>query len=179
MKRQARVGETGIDAAYLTNLTPKECPRRQTTWQWRPVLASREKASRMRPDSTLESDTESFAPVADMSCTTHWRVAKPPSKVTHPVCCTDLRTSRFLAAGTMLFRLEMIVRAFLSERTLKTVANYRSERGTLLANISCQDGPAPLFLTGKPAFARLARARKRHYTFARWSSAVFLVKPAR
>jgi hypothetical protein len=63
--------------------------------------------------------------------------------VTQPVCCTDLRTSRFLAAGTMLFRLEMIVRAFLSERTLKTVANYRSERGALLVNISCQNGPAP------------------------------------
>ena len=58
-------------AAYLTNLTPNERPRRQTTWQWRPVLASREKASRRRPDSTLESETVSFAPVADMSCTKH------------------------------------------------------------------------------------------------------------
>jgi hypothetical protein len=101
-----------FDAAYLTNLTPKEAPRRQTTWQWRPVLASREKASRRRPDSTLESETESFAPVADMLCTIHRRAAKPPSRVTHAVCCTDLRTSRFLAAGTLVFRLEMILRAF-------------------------------------------------------------------
>jgi hypothetical protein len=25
-----------------------------------------------------------------------------------------------------------------------------------------------MLLTGKPVFSRLARARKRHYTFARW-----------
>ena len=103
----------------------------------------------MRPDSTLESDTVSFAPVADMSCTRHWRVAKPPSRVTQAVCCTDLRTSRFLAAGTMLFRLEMIVRAFLSERTLKTVANYRSERWGSLVIISCRDGPGAHSPNGK------------------------------
>jgi hypothetical protein len=61
----------------------------------------------------------------------------------------------------------MITQAFLSERTLKTVANYRSERWTSLANISRQDGEKPITLSGKPTFARLARGRKRHYTFAR------------
>src|ERR1700722_2470844 len=39
--------------------------------------------------------------------------------------------------------------------------------------------PPRIHPVGKPAFARLARARKRHYTFARWSLAVFLVEPAR
>jgi hypothetical protein len=67
----------------------------------------------------------------------------------------------------------MILGAFLSEPTLKTVANYRSERWHSLANISGRDGPPPIRLTGKPAFWRLARARKRHYTFARWCLAVF------
>ncbi len=37
----------------------------------------------------------------------------------------------------------------------------------------------PLLLMGKLSFARLAGARKRHYTFARRVSAVFLVEPAR
>src|SRR5579859_4356969 len=87
-------------AVYLTNLTPKERPRRQTTWHLRPLLASRENASRTLPESTLESETVSFAPVADRSCTTHSRAAKPPSRVTQPVCCTDLRTSRLVGAGT-------------------------------------------------------------------------------
>jgi hypothetical protein len=90
--------------AYLTNLTPNERPRCQTTSHGRPVAASREKASRTLPASALESaDTVIFAPVDDMSCTRHWRAAKPPSRVTHPARCMDLRTSRFLAAGTRLF----------------------------------------------------------------------------
>jgi hypothetical protein len=57
--------------AYLTNLTPKEWPRRQTTWHGRPLLASRERASRTRPDNTLESATVSLAPVDDISFTRH------------------------------------------------------------------------------------------------------------
>ena len=73
----------------------------------------------------------------------------------------------------------MIYRAFLSELTLETVANYRSERRPSLVNISRQDSPALLLVTGKPAFARLAGAGKRHYTFARWAPAFFLVELAR
>src|SRR3569832_2567518 len=53
---------------YLTNLTPKERPRRHTTWHWRALLASRENARRTRPDSTLESATVSFALVVDFLC---------------------------------------------------------------------------------------------------------------
>lgn len=52
---------------YLTNLTPKECPRFQTTSHGRPLAASRENASRTLPASALESaDTVIFAPVVDM-----------------------------------------------------------------------------------------------------------------
>jgi hypothetical protein len=109
-------------AAYLTNLTPNDWPRRQTTSHCRPVLASRENASRTRPDSTLESATVIFAPVDDMSCTKHWRAAKPPSRVTHPVCCTDLRTSRFLAAATFSFPAGNEYPCLLADGTLKTVA---------------------------------------------------------
>src|SRR6202012_2977502 len=106
-RRRFRDDSGSVDAVYRTNLTPNEWPRRQTTLHLRPVLASREKASRTRPESTLESGTVIFAPVNDMSCTKHGRVAKPPSSVTHADCCTDLRTSRFLAAGTIwLFRFE-------------------------------------------------------------------------
>jgi hypothetical protein len=67
---------------HLMNLTPNDLPRRQTTWQFRPVLASRENASRTLPASMLESSIVIFAPVEDMSCTTHLRAAKPPSNVT-------------------------------------------------------------------------------------------------
>ena len=65
------------------------------------VLASREKASRSLPVSTLASSTVIFAPELDKSCTTHWRAAKPPSRVTQPGWCNDLRASRFLFAATI------------------------------------------------------------------------------
>ena len=86
---------------YLTNLTPSDFPRRQTTSQLRPVLASREKASRSLPVSTLASSTVILAPEVDKSCATHWRAANPPSRVTHPGWCIDLRASRFLFAATI------------------------------------------------------------------------------
>jgi hypothetical protein len=113
---------TTTGAAYLMNLTPNDRPRRQTTSHGRPVLASRENASRKRPDSKLESATVTFAPVDDRSCTRHSRAAKPPSSVIHPFCCTDLRTSRFLAAGTFCFQLGNGYPGFLSDGALETVA---------------------------------------------------------
>src|SRR5271167_2218261 len=91
--------------SYRTNLTPNDFPRRQITSQVRPVLASREKASRTLPASTLESATVIFAPAEDISCTKHRRAAKPPSSVTQAGCCTDLRASlrasRFLLAAVI------------------------------------------------------------------------------
>jgi hypothetical protein len=61
----------------------------------------------------------------------------------------------------------MILRAFLSEQALETVANYWSERWGTGAQKSRPGRPPPIRSVGKPGFARLARARKRHYTFAR------------
>src|SRR5882724_8334367 len=81
--------------AYLTNLTPSDFPRRQITSHLRPVLASRENASRNLPASALESSIVSFAPVQDISRTTHRRAAKPQSRVIHPGWYSDLRASRF------------------------------------------------------------------------------------
>ena len=60
-----------------------------------PVLASRENASRNLPANALESSIVSFAPVEDISRTTHRRAAKPPSRVIHPGWYSDLRASRF------------------------------------------------------------------------------------
>ena len=74
-------------------------PRRQTTSQFRPVLASRENASRNWAGNTLGSSTVILAPEADMSCTTQGRAAKPPSRVIHPGWCSDLRASRFFVLG--------------------------------------------------------------------------------
>ena len=52
--RDERMPITRAKAAgrYLTNLTPNDFPRRQTTSQFRPDLASRENASRSLPAST-------------------------------------------------------------------------------------------------------------------------------
>src|SRR5258706_3040814 len=74
---------------------PTVLPRRQTTSQLRPVLASRENASRNLAGSVLGSSMVSFAPDVERSCTTHGRAAKPPSSVIQPGWCTDLRASRF------------------------------------------------------------------------------------
>lgn len=65
----AKISERGNRCCYLTNLTPNDRPRRQTTLHGRPAFGSREKASSTRPDNTLESDTVIFAPEDDMSCT--------------------------------------------------------------------------------------------------------------
>ena len=77
-------------------MTPTDLPRRQTTSQRRPVLASRENASRNFAGSVLGSSIVTFAPVVDRSRTTHWRAAKPPSSVVHPGWRSDQRVSRFL-----------------------------------------------------------------------------------
>ena len=87
---------------YLTNLTPAEVPRRQTTSQLRPVRASREKASRSLPVNAMASSSVILAPELDKSCTTHWRAAKPPYSVIHADWPNDLRTSRFFGAGIFL-----------------------------------------------------------------------------
>src|SRR6266849_3213265 len=79
---------------YRTNLAPTVWPRRQTTSQLRPVLASRANATRKLPGNTMGSSVVIFAPVLDKSSTMHWRVAKPPSKVIHPGWRSDLRGSR-------------------------------------------------------------------------------------
>src|SRR3979409_1296656 len=78
---------------------PTELPRRQTTSQFRPVLASRANASRNLAGSMLGSSIVILAPVEDISRTTHWRAAKPPSRVIHPGCCSDLRASRFFVTA--------------------------------------------------------------------------------
>src|SRR6266852_3243470 len=70
---------------------PTDLPRRQTTSQFRPVLASRSKATRNRAGSMLGSSIVILAPVEERSCTTHWRAPKPPSKVIQPRWCSDLR----------------------------------------------------------------------------------------
>src|SRR6185295_18016524 len=75
---------------------PTDLPRRQTTSQRRPDLASRENASRNFVGSELGSSIVTFAPVVDRSCTTHCRAAKPPSSVIQPGWLSDLRDSRFL-----------------------------------------------------------------------------------
>ena len=108
---------------YLTNLTPSDFPRRQTTSQRRPDLASRENASRSLPASALASSTVIFAPVEDMSCTTHRRAAKPPSRVIHPDCCTDLRAARFLVCEAIsCLRRKMLPVPAYPRGALETVA---------------------------------------------------------
>src|SRR5229473_4983467 len=80
---------------YRTNLTPTDFPRRQTTSQGRPVLASRVNANRNFAGNMLGSSMVILAPVEDMFCTTHGRAAKPPSRVIQPGWRSDLRTCRF------------------------------------------------------------------------------------
>src|ERR1700694_2390081 len=87
---------------YRTNLMPKDFPRRQTTSQARPVLASRANASRNLAGKVLGSSIVILAPVEDISRTTHRRAAKPPSRVIHPGRCSDLRASRFFVAAIPL-----------------------------------------------------------------------------
>src|SRR6478735_8028896 len=99
---------------------PTDLPRRQTTSQERPVLASRENASRSLAGSELGSSIVRFAPVAERFFTTHWRAAKPPSSVIHPGCCTDLRVSRFLVESKAM--LEVPPAKTLCDGALKTVA---------------------------------------------------------
>jgi hypothetical protein len=87
---------------YRTNLMPKDFPRRQTTSQARPVLASRANASRNLAGKVLGSSIVILAPVEDISRTMHRRAAKPPSRVIHPGRCSDLRASRFFVAAIPL-----------------------------------------------------------------------------
>jgi len=86
---------------YRTNFRPRDFPRRQTTSQFRPVLASRVNASRNLAGNTLGSSTMILAPELEISCTVHWRAAKPPSKVIQPDWRTDLRSSRFLVTAAI------------------------------------------------------------------------------
>src|SRR5580704_1295988 len=84
------------------NFRPAERPRRHTTWHLCPVRASRENASRNVPGRFAASSSEILAPEVEMSCTTHWRAAKPPSSVIHADCPNSLRASRFFAAGIFI-----------------------------------------------------------------------------
>src|SRR5260370_23848476 len=81
---------------------PKGFPRRQTTSEARHVLAARVNASRNLAGKVLGSSIVILAPVDDISRTTHGRAAKPPSRVIHPGCCSDLRASRFLVKAIPL-----------------------------------------------------------------------------
>ena len=58
---------------------PTDLPRRQTTSQFRPVRASRVNASFSLAGSVLGSSIVTFAPVVDISCTTHGRAANDPA----------------------------------------------------------------------------------------------------
>src|ERR1700749_3501026 len=84
------------------NLRPADRPRRHTTWHLCPVRGSRENASRNVPGRFAASSSQIFGPEVEMSCTTHWRAAKPPSSVIHADCPNSLRASRFLAAGMFI-----------------------------------------------------------------------------
>src|ERR1700676_68934 len=105
---------------------PTDIPRRQTTSQFRPVRASRVSASRNLAGSALGSSIVILAPVLDISCTRHWRAAKPPSKVIHPGCCRDLRDSRFVVMAALIFFVFIALGAsWVTEHTLKSVASPR------------------------------------------------------
>jgi hypothetical protein len=104
---------------------PTDFPRRQTTSQFRPVLASRANASRNLAGSMLGSSIVILAPVVDISCTTHFRAAKPPSRVIHPGWCSDLRASRFLVIAAIPIPIPIPIAreaSPLPHRALKTVA---------------------------------------------------------
>ena len=82
------------------NLMPADLPRRQTTWQLRPVRASREKAIRITPGSWLASSSSViFAPELEMSWTRQCRAANPPSSVIQACRDSNLRAARFLGRG--------------------------------------------------------------------------------
>src|ERR1700676_1481562 len=151
------VGLTGcpVYRTYLTNLTPSDFPRRQITSHLRPVLASRENASRNLPANALESSIVSFAPVEDISRTTHRRAAKPPSRVIHPGWYSDLRASRFFLAAIASLPAVNVPGTSLPcggfiNRCYSRAAGW---------------GGHPS-LPAKLASARLARPRKAHYRFA-------------
>jgi hypothetical protein len=149
-------GLLGSTKAYLTNLTPSDFPRRQITSHLRPVLASRENASRNLPANALESSIVSFAPVEDISRTTHRRAAKPPSRVIHPGWYSDLRGSRFF------------LRAIASLPAENIPGTSLPCGGFINRCYSRADGWAGHpSVPAKLASARLARPRKGHYTFAR------------
>jgi len=79
---------------------PADLPRRQTTWQLRPVRASRENAIRITPGSWLASSSiVIFAPEVEMSWTRQCRAANPPSRVIQACCDSNLRAARFLGGG--------------------------------------------------------------------------------
>jgi hypothetical protein len=137
---------------------PTDLPRRQTTSQRRPVLASRENANRNFAGSELGSSIVTFAPVVDRSFTTHWRAAKPPSSVIHPGWLNDLRVSRFLLLDSF------------ESKAMSEVPPTKALRHAALNSVA--SGPSP-GVDGdrerpkKRVFERLAHPAKRHYTFAR------------
>src|ERR1700732_5338164 len=151
--RSTRPGEP---LCYRTNLMPKDFPRRQTTSQARPVLASRANASRNLAGKVLGSSIVILAPVEDISRTMHRRAAKPPSRVIHPGRCSDLRASRFfVAAIPLLPALHPLIQG-----TLETVETSQEIRAVW----GWHDLPSAAKTGGS---RRLARLPKRHYTFAR------------
>src|SRR5262249_26700187 len=54
------------------------------------------------PGKVAASSIAIFAPAVEISCTTHWRAAKPPSSVIHADRPNSLRASRFLSAGIFI-----------------------------------------------------------------------------
>src|SRR5882757_3349830 len=146
---------------------PTVLPRRQTTSQLRPVLASRENASRNLAGSVLASSMVSFAPDVERFCTTHGRAAKPPSSVIQPGWCTDLRASRFLVPGAIeLF----LTPTFLSRAALETVARMRDWSGLFAASRgpdSLRKNPDGSDLPA-PANATIRSLRRRLDPPSRW-----------
>src|SRR5258705_3972361 len=189
-----------VIALYRPNLTPAVWPRRQTTAQLRPVLASRANASRKLAGNTMGSSVVTFAPVADKSSTMHWRVAKPPSKVIHPGWRSDLRGSRCFISPSIsvaparipqkwiavlrtgyaavvkveqFLEVNLIQKALamsLPQQALKTFDASQRIKGVCVAGET-------FHLPSKPDCRRLARPRKRHYTFARRHQDQFATVP--
>jgi hypothetical protein len=139
------------------NLTPSVLPRRQTTLQDRAPRPSRENANLMLLDRMAVSSIVSFAPVAERSRTWHARVAKPPSRMIHPGCCTDRRTSRFFlsvipsSAFAVCYGLHLLCRECCAE-----VPQFMT---TFAGNVECE-WPSSLSLPNyEMQLLQMARAR--------------------
>src|SRR6185312_3377387 len=96
------------------------------------------------PGKVAASSTAIRAPALEISCTTHWRAAKPPSSVIHADWPISLRASRFLAAGMFI------------PPKLHTYSGPALETVDLNAEGVFRKGPKSI-----------AASAKRHYTFAR------------